>query len=111
LTGDVSIQLPQLELTAQRVEARQGSGAGLQSLNGRGEVRVKLGQTFAEAASFDVDLRTHVVKLTGPVRVTLGGGWTSAASAEVDTRSGRLVLHRVKGSLPLGEATPVVPSR
>jgi lipopolysaccharide export system protein LptA len=111
LTGDVLIQLPRLELGAQRVEARYDSGPDLRSLSSQDQVTLRLGQTSVSASGFELELRQHQLRLAGPVQISLGGVSTSAERAEVDTETGRLTLHRVKGSLSLGTAIPAASAR
>jgi lipopolysaccharide export system protein LptA len=108
LTGEVSVRLERLELTARRMEARYERGADFRSLHGEGEVSVRLQDTRATAGRFELDLLRQQLVLGGPVRIEVAGGWTNAERAEIDTRSGRLTLHRVQGSLPLvaERATP-----
>lgn len=104
LSGAATVRLEQLELSARRIEARYEANAELRTLSGDGDVSVRLRDTAATAAHFDLDLPRHKLVLLGPVRISVAGGWTSAERAECDTRSGRLTLHRVQGSLPLAPA-------
>lgn len=111
LTGEVSVRLERLELASRRMELRYEEGANLRSLRGEGEVSMRLADTKATAARFELDLARQRLVLDGPVRIDVAGGWTNAERAEIDTRSGRLTLHRVQGSLPLAadRAAPQAP--
>jgi lipopolysaccharide export system protein LptA len=81
LTGEVSVRLERLELASRRMEVRYEDGAALRTLRGEGEVSVRVGDTRATAARFDLDLPRQRLVLEGPVHVDVAGGWTNAERA------------------------------
>lgn len=108
LSGDVHIRRGELSVFCDRVEALYDKVPAVRWAKASGGVRARLRDFEAASKEAELALDRRELVLRGDVQLRRGGAWMRAKEATVDLKTHRVTLQKVRGSIPIPSAVPML---